>query len=238
MPSLDQSRCKVGDLLLFYGFNAVGVAQGAAKGLKYLTALPALISSAQGGSTALLASADCNHAAIITSCTRQSFNLAHATNAGVQAVDIDNYLLGVTGACKLFRMRGQYDFGTLAGQVGAKWAEAPEGAPRTGMPYATSKAILSAFSSSSFGSGAKQRAAFYRAARDKAGGPQDLKNMTEGRSKAMFCSMFVIACYQAVMSDMYLGQMLALDAKHTSPMYLDGYLKGSQHWEQVNAQRG
>ena len=238
MPGLDIALCKPGDLLLFHGFNMVGVAQGAVQGLKILTALPALISAAQGGARAFQGSADCNHAAIITASTTQRFQMAHATNAGVTSDDIDNYLLHVTGAVKVFRMRGRFDFAALAGKVGDKWSETPDGKPRMGMPYATGKAFLSAFSSSSYGSGGKQRAAFYRADKDKAGGPQDLKNMGEGRSKAVFCSMFVIACYQAVMSDMYVEQMLAMDAKHTTPMYLDGFLKGSQHWEQVNAQKG
>ena len=235
MPSLNATKCKAGDLILFYGVNAVAVGQGAAKGLKVLTALPALISAVQGGAAAFQGSATCNHAAIITEVEgRRVFNLAHATSAGVQLTDVDNYLLGMEGSCQVFRMRGKFDFAAEAGRVGATWASAAANGA-AGIVYSTDKGFLSAFQSSSFGSGAKQRAAFYRANKDRPGGPADIGNMLQGRAKAMFCSMFAIACYQATMSDMYLGVMLALDAKHTSPMYLDGYLKGSQHWEQINA---
>lgn len=236
MPRLVASRCQVGDIVLFYGFNRVGTAQGLVKGLKVLTALPALISATQGGASAFQGAADCNHAAIVTACAQHDFNIAHATSAGIVAVDLDNYLLGVTGSCKVFRMNTRHDFPREAGQVGATWATRTDNTGHDGMPYGSLKAFLSAFGSSSFGPDARHRAAFYRANRDREGGPQDFKNMHQGRAKAMFCSMFVIACYQAVMSDMYCEQMLALDAKHTSPMYLDGYLKGSQYWDEVNAE--
>lgn len=234
MPSLNPAKCKPGDIVLFYGYNLVGVAQGMAKGLKAVTILPALVSAAQGGKAAMTGAANANHAAIITEVKgRTVFNMAHATSRGVQLVDIDTYLLNATGSCQLFRMKGEFDFAPQAGKVGETWSNRDTNLPG-GMIYATGKGFCSAFQSSSFGSGAKSRAAFYRQNKAKQGGPADLANMMEGRAKAMFCSMFVIACYQAVMSDMYCEQMLALDAKHTSPMYLDGYLKGSQHWERVD----
>ena len=234
MPSLNPAKCKVGDVVLFYEYNLVGVGQGLVKGLKTLTILPAVVSVARGGSTAFRGAANANHAAIITGIEgRRVFSMVHATNSGVQSVDIDMFLLGASGALQLFRQKGQFDFAAEAGKVGATWAMAAEESPG-GMPYATSKAFCSVLQGPSFGSGAKQRAAFYRQSKDRQGGPADLANMRDGRSKAMFCSMFVIACYQAVMSDMYCEQMLALDAKHTSPMYLDGYFKNSQHWERVD----
>ncbi len=234
MASLNSNLCRVGDVILFYGFGLVGAAQGAAKGLKVLTAIPSLISAAQGGGAAFQGSSNANHAAIITAIgpNHTPFEMSHATNAGVATVDVDTYLLGYSGSCQVFRMN-HAEYPAMAGRVGGTWS-----APAAGlgaMPYSVPKGFLSAFQSSSYGPGAKQRADFYRANRDQVGGPADFKNLADGRAKAMFCSMFVIACYQAVMPDAYVEQMLALDAKHTSPMYFDGYLKGSQHWQQVNA---
>lgn len=235
MPGLNSKMCQVGDIILFYAHNIVSAGQGMAKGMKVLTALPGLVSAARGGSAAFQGAATCGHAAIITRIDGQIFNMAHAGNAGVITEDIDAYLLGRGGSCAVYRL-GSADYPRLAGQVGATWT-ATEGLGRPGMVYSTPKGSVCAFGSSSFDSGARRRAAFYRANANTLGGPQDIGNMLEGRSKAMFCSMFVIACYQAVMPEMYAEQMLALDAKHTTPMFLDGYLKASQHWTQINAQR-
>jgi len=237
MPSLDKRLCKAGDVLLFYGFNAVGVAQTAVKGMKFLTAVPAAVSAAQGGAAAFSGRADCNHAAIITEIGRIQFNMAHATTMGVVASDIDNYLPSFQGECAVFRLNGQEQLAAEAGTVGATWSSKPADENQLGMPFASSKSVCSVFGSPSFVWGAKDRAAFYRRNRSRAGGPQDEKNREQGRAKAMFCSMFVVACYQAAMEEAQAEEMLALDAKYTSPMYLDGYLKGSAAWQQVNAWR-
>ena len=243
MPGLNFRKCKVGDIVLTYGFNPAGGAQGVVKTFKALTILPAMVSAAQGGKTAFAGAANANHALIITNIVGPARGMpddsakifaAHAANAGVDSDDLNSFLGAGSGACQVFRMKGEFDFASRAGAVAETWTSPDKTAPRK-MVYATGKAICSAFQSSSFGSGAKQRAAFYRQHAATRGGPTDLQNMKQGRAKAMFCSMFVIACYQAVMSDMYCEQMLALDAKHTTPMYFDGYLKGSQHWERVDA---
>ncbi len=236
MPNLDMKRCKAGDLLLFYGFNAVRVGQLAVKGMKFLTAVPAMVSVAQGGAAAFTGRADCNHAAIITEVAHPfRFQMAHATNRGVVDCDIENYLSGFEGECAVYRLSGQEQLAAAAGQVGATWSSGPSNEAENGMPFASLKSVCSVFGSASFVRGAKERAAFYRLNKARAGGPQDEKNQKQGRAKAMFCSMFVVACYQAAMEEAQTEALLALDAKYTSPMYLDGYLKGSATWQQVNA---
>jgi len=237
MPSLDKTRCKAGDVLLFYGFNSVGYGQGAVKGLKILTAVPAAVSAAQGGAAAFAGRADCNHAAIITEIGRARFRMAHATSIGVVDCDIDNYLLGFEGECAVYRLNGQEQLAAAAGTVGATWSSSPADGAERGMPFANRKSFCSVFGSPSFVWGAKKRATFYRLNKARPGGPQDEENRKEGRAKAMFCSMFVVACYQAAMSEAQAEEMLALDAKYTSPMYLDGYLKGAAAWQQVNASK-
>jgi hypothetical protein len=76
--------------------------------------------------------------------------------------------------------------------------------------------------------------ALFRQHRNTAGGPPNLKKGVGEMS--MYCSMFVIACYQAVLGDdAVTGQVMGLDAKFTSPMTLDGYLRSKgELWEEVN----
>ena len=231
MPSLDKTRCKAGDVLLFYGFNAVGYAQSAVKKIKFLPAVQ-LSAAASAGRP------DCNHAAIISQIgPNATFNMAHATSRGVLSSDIDNYFANFTGECAVYRLSGQEPLAAGAGAVGATWSNSPANEAEIGMPFANLKSLCSVFGRPSFDAGAKMRAAFYRLNRTRAGGPQDTKNQQQGRAKAMFCSMFVVACYQAAMEEAQAEEMLALDAKYTSPMYLDGYLKGSAAWQQVNASK-
>jgi hypothetical protein len=49
----------------------------------------------------------------------------------------------------------------------------------------------------------------------------------------MFCSMFVIAAYQAALGELVSAAFMALDAPNTSPMKLQDYLKTAGTWIEV-----
>jgi hypothetical protein len=233
VPTLDPSLCKPGDILLFYGVNLVSVGLSAARFVKGVTVLPAVVSAAQGGSTAFTGSATANHAAIVCG-SPSALEFADASSVGgVSRMPLASLARFYTGDLHVFRMTATPLIAAAAAVVARKWATTDK--DNVGMKFGTAKAGLCAFRSSTFGPDARQRAVFYRQQKDTAGGPQDWKNLDRKSHKAMFCSMFVIACYQAVMDDATTETMLALDAKTTSPMYLDGYLRNSALWHTVNA---
>ena len=233
MPTIEPSACHAGDVVLFYGLNLVSTGLAAARVVKGVTVLPAVVSAARGGSTAFVGNATANHAGVV--CGRApGWDLAHATSeAGVAQHDLAALCRGGRGTLQVFRMMATPLIAAAAGAVARTWATTDR--QDVGMKFANAKAGMCAFRSSSYGSGARSRAALYRAEKDRRGGPQDWKNLDRETHKGMFCSMFAIACYQAVMDDATTEQTLALDAKATSPMYLDGYLRNSPLWYTVGA---
>jgi hypothetical protein len=229
MP-LDPTKLRVGDILLFYATNGVTVGETAVKALKIMTVLPAVASAVQGGANAFVGSASCNHAAIVSGFRDGAVPTAlysHATG-GDPAVSTVQLLAGEGGSCQVFRQDNDH-IADQAGEVAQTWAPLAQG---SNMRYSAWKAFGSVFRSSSYGPAAKQRQALYRANRATQQGPQDLR---DHHVKSMFCSMFVIACYQAVMGDVLTESVMALDAKNTSPMYFDGYLRNNNWWHSVNA---
>jgi hypothetical protein len=235
MPGIKTRDCRAGDIILFYDLNIVSAGLGFAKAAKGLTVLPAVISAAQGGSNAIVGSATANHAGIVCGEHEPFWDLAHATNAdGVHREDLSQWAKGCSGTVQVFRLKILPGTAGAAAKVANNWAEKDD-ENNVGMKFSKSKGGLCALRSSMFGPGAKERAQFYRANKDRKGGPVDWKNWERGTHKSMFCSMFVVACYQAALEDYRIEQVLALDAKNTSPMYLDGYLRNSPHWETVGA---
>ncbi len=233
MPTIEPKACRPGDVILFYDLNLVSVGLTAARMVKGVTVLPAVVSAVQGGNTAFIGDATACHAGIVCG-NATSYEVAHATSAfGVCRNNLLNLCAKYTGTLQVFRMSATPLIAAEASAVARKWATSDR--HDVGMKFANSKAGVCAFRSSSYGTGAKSRARFYRAEKDRQGGPQDFKNLDRESHKAMFCSMFVIACYQAVMDDATTETMLALDAKTTSPMYLDGYLRNSPLWHTVGA---
>jgi hypothetical protein len=115
---------------------------------------------------------------------------------------------------------GKYWSGEATGENG-NWNVAGVGV------YSVKKAVLSALGSHAFGPGASERAQVYRNSRAIAGGPPATGSTPQNpKKKGFFCSMFVIACYHAAFPDDQLcKKYLPLDAKYTSPMTLDGYLR-------------
>lgn len=242
MPNAPRHQnCRPGDIILFYGLNGVAVGEKIAKTLKILTVVPAIVSAVQIGTAGIAGSASCNHAAIISRIARNNlgsasaFDMSHATGAeGIITENIDNFFLNSGGEAKIFRCR-YGGAGDDAATVARQWAPSGFDVQSRRMSFSAGKAFLSALRSSRYGSGAKARAANYRRHRARQGGPPDLGNGVADMT--MFCSMFVIACYQAALGDdAVTGQVLALDSQCTSPMTLDGYLCGhSNMWEQINA---
>lgn len=233
MPGIKPEDCRPGDIVLFYGFNLVSGSLALATVAKGVTVLPAVVSAVQGGTTAFSGSLLANHAGIVCDGPEGTgYDLAHATNAnGVHRKNLRFMCTGSSGTLQVYRSMIGDAIAREAAQVASTWAKRIEG----DMKFASDKAVSSAFQSSAYGPGAKQRAQFYRSARTHEGGPADWKDFVKKKHKSMFCSMFVLACYQAVMTDELIETVLALDAKHTSPTYLDGYLRNSKCWRTVGA---
>ena len=174
-----------------------------------------------------------NHAAIIFNTIIDKFakvsrtKMAHAVNSGVDRTEVPtNFRSGPYGGYIVFRLNANYkDYAIAAGQVAEIWTRGGS----ENMPYAHWHKVMSpGFHNSDFGSGAKTRAQHYVNHKNTIGGPAGFK---DGTKKSMFCSMFVIACYQAALGEAMSGFLMALDAKHTSPMKLESYLYSNSHWE-------
>jgi hypothetical protein len=176
--------------------------------------------------------------------TRQLPNLCHSTGGGCTWVPAEVYFANHTGSVAVFRPVAEGRGGALAreaGTVAKTWAnEFGRHDPRIAQ-YSTWKAFWSALGSHVYGSGASGRAAKYRLHRAREGGPPSDANSWNpspwanrtGR-KEWFCSMFVIACYHAASADDgEARRFLPLDAKHTTPMTLDGFLSTSRAWRLV-----
>ncbi|MBT9557387.1 MAG: hypothetical protein IV100_15210 [Myxococcales bacterium] len=171
-----------------------------------------------------------NHAAIAIG-TGKKYNstelnvnqVAHATGkGGLCRGSVASY----GGAMLVFRLTGSSWAGKAAHDVALAWTDGPS----TGT-YNTAKAANPAFHSSSYGSGARERARHYHLHRKTRGGPPGIKH----EKKSMFCSMFAIAAYQAALGEGLSETYMALDAKNTSPMKLQDYLKTNGFWSQITA---
>jgi hypothetical protein len=171
-----------------------------------------------------------NHAAIAVgtgtkyNSTEVNVNkVAHATSkGGLCRGDIASY----SGSMLVFRLTGSSWAGKAAQDVALAWTDGPS----TGT-YNTAKAANPAFHSSSYGSGARERARYYHQHRRTRGGPPGVKH----DKKSMFCSMFAIAVYQAAVGEVLSESYMALDAKNTSPMKLHDYLRTNGFWTQITA---
>lgn len=164
----------------------------------------------------------------------------HSTSEGCVWTEAEPYLRSHGGSFRVFRLRaddGGAALATAAAAVASKWAatKALERNAR-GEQYGHWKAFKSAFGSHIFGPSARKRAADYRKHRNRVGGPPSNNFFSGGENtyKDWFCSMFVIACYHAATDgDAQASKFLPLDARHTSPMTLDGYLTTSAKWQEI-----
>jgi hypothetical protein len=111
-----------------------------------------------------------------------------------------------------------------ASDIAQRWATGESGR------WNARKAVASALGSSSFGSGAKKRAAFYRANAKTQSGPPSADG--EGK-KSWLCSMFVIACWQAALDEATTEQYMKIDARYATPMTLMTYLENNPAWTKI-----
>jgi hypothetical protein len=165
--------------------------------------------------------------------------VCHSTGGGCTWTIAHEYFETHAGKLALFRMRPDATSARLvtrASEVASRWAKQFTGASDAPSQYSTRKATMSAFGSHHYGSGAGQRAAKFRAARDADGGPRSDAYFFGSKTgyKEWFCSMFVIACYLAATDndDEALAYM-PLDARYTTPMKLDGFLRASSKWQLI-----
>jgi hypothetical protein len=170
--------------------------------------------------------------------------VAHSTGGGCVWSDARSYLEQHTGQLSVFRLRDQAvrdRLATRAGRVAITWAtDLLSRGYQHPSQYSMRKAFASIFGTSSYGSNARARAAKYRTHRATAGGPpSDMKWGLSGNKtgkKEWFCSMFAIACYQAATNDdAEVAVCLPLDARHTTPMLLDGFVRNSPLWQRVGS---
>ncbi len=164
--------------------------------------------------------------------------LCHSTGGGCVWSPLKGYFEEHGGSLAAFRLRDpavRARLGAAAAVTASTWATEYLSVPPGTTHYSVRKALFSAFGTAAFGPNAKARARKYREHRRTVGGPpSDNKWGLSGNNtgkKEWFCSMFVVACYHAgSVDDDEAGTYLPLDARHTTPMMLDGFLSNSRHW--------
>lgn len=169
--------------------------------------------------------------------------LCHSTGSGLIWSKTEDYFGSHGGSFAAFRLRADATTpGLIAGAASAAetWAHTPSNAADpAGTHYSTWKAIKAGVSSHIFGADASRRAAIFRQHRATAGGPPSQVSAWsidpwKNRSGKMdfFCSMFAIAVYHAASADdAQCRTYMPLDARRTSPMMLDGFLRTSDRWQ-------
>lgn len=145
--------------------------------------------------------------------------VTHAVNAGVVTEALFNILRFTYQSAMIFRSNNPNE-ARAAAAVAALWGQ--QGSQGQKMQFAKRKAAMSVFGSAKYGSSAQQHAAEYAQYANTAGGPPSLHDPSN-RSKAMFCSMFVVAVYQAALGAQAATRM-NIDARNTSPMKLAAFL--------------
>lgn len=228
---IESDHLQAGDILIFHGATGVAAGQALAQALKYATVLPALISGVRGGSAGLTGNLKASHIGIVSLGGRNAEHV-HATFGSIKTDNVVNYCAKYEGVMMdrvqvsfPWVYRSTSGLGGPASEVAKKWA-LPGAQKGGGMAYSVPAAGYSVFGSSSYGDGAKLRARIYRMMRGVQGGVPAFF----GSLSSTFCSAFVIACYQAAMSETQTATLLALDAINTSPATLQGYLSSRPGW--------
>jgi len=167
--------------------------------------------------------------------------VCHSTGGGCNWQYASTYFGTHTGKLAAFRLRGTGNpqarqLAMRTSQIAARWAVESGTNHTTDTRYSNWKAFWSAFHMHTYGDGAEKRARIYRTHMNTPGGPPSSNSSRAARNekKDWFCSMFAIACYHAATADAVEAKTyLALDAKHTTPMTLDGYVRSSSQWQLV-----
>jgi hypothetical protein len=221
MATIGKHQLQEGDILMRHGSNKVTHGQSIIR--------PFTSAQTQAGS--VLA----NHAAII--CQRLPGISKHRpgeiwmAEAGAAAGLSKRQLMFLyemqdSQNWSVYRLRNNVAVAAAAGAVARTWSTGNAGGQIA--QYSIRKALRAGFGSISFGPMAKARAAQYHAYAKQAGGPKGFSH----DKKEMFCSMFVVACYQAV-GGVNSGTYMGVDSAFTSPMALEGYLNSSGAWQLI-----
>ncbi|PVZ70616.1 hypothetical protein [Pelagibaculum spongiae] len=232
------SELKLGDIVFMNGQGTNG-----ASVIKAQTALQKVCLFGRDSWQTRAASPETYHCGIVCHVEKNKVELAHAASKGFARIEIAADTLGSeTGlyegsSFKVFRCQSCRGLADLSGIIARKWV------PCNSQPrfwkgeeyyygpaaYSARKAYRTFGRSSHYGSGAKQQAALYFQHQD--GSVPALHNETG--IKQMFCSMFVVAIWQAAAGPDASAQVMAKDARFTSPMALEGYLVQNNFWDEL-----
>lgn len=232
-----------GDILVFHDINGVSIGSGAAQVLKMVTILPAVYSACKNSAQdkdwtsafTSIASAGAVHCAVVVEVMSGDYWISHATTAGLISGKLSKVRAGYGGEITAYRMEKGF-YGDVVAKVAETWATDITSQTKLSdiknTHFANKKAGFSAFGNSAYGSGAKERAALYAQYKSRPGGPPHLVDNGSG-TKKFFCSMFAIACTQAGLTEGERKMFMSLDAKYSSPMVLEDYLKSHPRWEAI-----
>ncbi len=93
--------------------------------------------------------------------------------------------------------------------------------------YSVVKALKCPLGSARYGSRARERAQRYHNSPDA----PPFSTNDPSRSERMFCSMFIVAAWQAAVGPDKAATIMGRDAAYTSPVNLHGYLVGNTEWQ-------
>ncbi|MBX3197569.1 MAG: hypothetical protein KF894_05450 [Labilithrix sp.] len=147
-------------------------------------------------------------------------DVVHATGRGMMITDVDMW--GVQS--DVFRPRALLPALADAVDTIARRLQAQN------TQYGVARAALKSWTgTSSFGSGARERLAKYRARM-----VVPFEDAAEAIVKHVFCSELVVLCYQLASADENGRHFIKLDAKHTLPKNLRAYLQNDRtYWEHI-----
>lgn len=109
-----------------------------------------------------------------------------------------------------------------AAAIAQRWAQPGQQHPP--MRFSRRKAFMAGFGSSNYGAQAQSRAAEYHQYKDTNGGPPSL-HASQNRNKSMYCSMFVVAVYQAALGPQQTTVHMNIDARNCTPMKLADFVR-------------
>jgi hypothetical protein len=179
--------------------------------------------------------ADYVHAGLVTNSPAltkwnvHQVSVAHAISAGMQ---LQNLALSKAGGwlrVDIWRAPNHLsNTAQAAAQVASTWCG---NAQSKHMQFSVRKAFMAGFGSSSYGNGAQDRVTEYQNHQGTVGGPPSLKSTSV--NKSMFCSMFVVAAWQAALGNSVTTEM-NVDSRYVSPMKLHDVLN-QKSWNYVGA---
>ena len=156
-------------------------------------------------------------------------SVAHAVSSGMTVQPLALSKVGGWFRVDIWRAPSHLmNVAQAAAQVASTWCG---NAQSKHMQFSVRKAFMAGFGSSSYGQGAQDRVAEYQQYQGTLGGPPSLKNTAV--NKSMFCSMFVVAAWQAALGNSVTTEM-NVDSRYVSPMKLHDVLN-QKNWHYIGA---